>query len=122
MGNSLRLTQIALGLVGTAAALTVTTFTTELGSVGTKVASFIATLCIGTLSAFNIGGKADSMRRAWRHVTLAVIRFRSEPNFSIADLTKAYDTGEQLVGDVPFNTAQLKTNDGRNAASVRPAP
>src|SRR5438477_7296355 len=46
IANSLRLLQIALGVIGTAAALTVTTFTTELGSMRTKICTLTAALCL----------------------------------------------------------------------------
>jgi hypothetical protein len=103
VGNSLRVTQILLALIGTAAALIVGTFTEEMGTFYTKVTSFIAAFSIAILSGFNIGGKADSMRKAWRHLTAASVSYQEDPDYAMADLVKAYDEAEAMIGDVPFH-------------------
>lgn len=103
IGNALRLTHVLLVLAGTAAALLVATFTGDLEPGSVKLFTYVATLCIGTLTAFNVAGKADSTRRAWRHVTTAILKFRADPSFTIADLIRAYEDAEIMIGDVPFN-------------------
>src|SRR5262245_1505017 len=104
-GNGLRTLQIFLGVGSMTAALLVATFTDELMQQGfaLKGASFTAALFAGLLTAFNIGGKADALRRAWRHVTAAILRYEAGTHGGILDLIKAYEEAEVIVGDVPFH-------------------
>ncbi len=108
IANSLRILQVALGVIGTAAALLVTTFTGELGTFRTKILTFVAAFCLGTLTAFDIGGKANQTRNAWREVAVAVIKYQhtklpSEQAFD--DLIAAYKRAEEIVGDVAFRSS-----------------
>lgn len=102
IANSLRFLQVALGIGGVAAALIVTTFTDELGNRRTKLIALIAALCIGILTAFDIGSKANSTRRAWRHVTTAILKYQSDPSYEVQKLIDAYAEAEVMVGDVQF--------------------
>jgi hypothetical protein len=108
IGNSLRATQIALGTVATASGLYVATFT-DLNPTYTKVGTFVAAFCLGLLSAFNIGAKADSMRRAWRHVTAACVLYKGDAGFTLERLVKAYAEAESMVGDVVFHGRDSKS-------------
>jgi hypothetical protein len=108
IANSLRILQVGLGVIGTAAALLVTTFTSELGTFRTKILTFVAAFCLGTLTAFDIGGKANQTRNAWREVAVAVIKYQhtklpSEQAFD--DLIAAYKRAEEIVGDVAFRSS-----------------
>jgi hypothetical protein len=124
MGNLLRFTHVVLVLAGTAAALLVATFTGELAPIYVKSLTYIATLSIGTLTAFNIAGKADSTRRAWRHVSAAILKFRTDPSFTIAALIRAYEDAEVMIGDVPFNAPDRPplTTGGMSFVGAQPAP
>ena len=102
IANSLRLLQIALGVIGTAAALTVTTFTTELGSMRTKICTLTAAFCLGTLTAFDIGGKADKTRQAWRQMTGAIMLYRYDSAYTLPKLIEAYEKAEDVIGGVTF--------------------
>jgi hypothetical protein len=102
IANSLRFTQVTLGIVATASALTVTTFTDELGTFWVKICSFLAAFCIGILVAFDIGGKANKTRRAWRHLNTAILRYQSIPASSLDNLIDSYSQAEAIVGDVEF--------------------
>ena len=102
IANSLRILQMFLGVLGTVAALFVTSFTSEIGVRWIKVCSFVAAISIAILSAFDVGAKADSTRRGWRHLTAAILRFKTDPNFTEQQLIDAYSEGEAMVGDVPF--------------------
>jgi hypothetical protein len=105
-------TQVILGVVATAAGLYVATFT-DFNPTYTKVGTFIAAFCLGVLSAFNIGGKADSTRRAWRHVTAACMLYKGDPTVTLERLVKAYSEAEAMVGDVPFHGSDAKTSPQR---------
>lgn len=102
IGNTLRTIQIILGVIATAAGLYVATFT-ELNPSLTRIGTYIAAFCLGMLSAFNIGGKADSMRRAYRYLTAACILYKGDQSFSLNKLVEAYKEAEIIVGDVPFH-------------------
>jgi len=121
IGNSLRLTQVVLGVVATAAGLYVATFT-DFKPAYTKIGTFIAAFCLGVLSAFNIGGKADSTRRAWRHVTAACMMYKGDPTFTLERLVKAYTEAEAMVGDVPFHGLDPKASLQRGSSEHRGGP
>lgn len=104
----LRITQVALGVVGTASALAVTAFAENLGTIWVKVFSFLAAFCIGILAAFDIGGKANATRRAWRHLNTAILRYRSVPTSTLDSLIDSYSQAEEMVGGVNFR--QPETN------------
>jgi len=65
-----------------------------------KVVSFIAALAIALLSAFELGVKANGFRAAWRTLTAASWRYRYCPEFTIEQLTEAYEAGEREIGDL----------------------
>lgn len=118
IANSLRILQVALGVIGTAAALLVTTFTTELGTFRTKILTFVAALCLGTLTAFDIGGKANQTRNAWRDLAVALIKYQhAKPSSdqSFYDLIAAYKHADEVVGDVAF-----RQQDQQTQATPRP--
>ena len=125
-GNGLRTLQIFLGVGSMTASLLVATFTVELqeqGSLALKGASFTAALFAGLLTAFNVGGKADALRRAWRHVTAAILRYEAVLNANVLDLIKAYEEAEVIVGDVPFHgQSTLTTSAGGSQPEPRPSP
>lgn len=125
IASSLRILQVVLGVIGTAAALLVTTFTTELGTFRTKLLTFVAALCLGTLTAFDIGGKANQTRNAWRDLAVALFKYQHpKPSsdqssyHSFDDLIAAYKHADEVVGDVAFRqqdqptqaTSKSKTN------------
>lgn len=100
----LRFLFVLLGVSATVAALAVTTFTTELTAHGTtylKLGTFVAALSIGLITAFDIGGKANAMRRAVREFTVASILYR-ENELTFDDLVTAYRHCEDIVGDVNY--------------------
>ena len=58
-----------------------------------------AAAATGLLTAFDLSGKGNQMRRAWRHLNAAKLRFEHEPSFSEGQLIKAYEEGEKMIGD-----------------------
>ncbi|MCZ7398091.1 MAG: hypothetical protein O8C62_00155 [Candidatus Methanoperedens sp.] len=61
--------------------------------------AFIAALSVSLLSALDIGSKANRMRRAWRRLNVAIIKFE-EKVISVDELIKAYEDAEEMIGDV----------------------
>lgn len=66
----------------------------------TKWAAFISAFCIGIISAFNFGEKANNFRVAWRNMHTAIIKYEELPEYSINDLIEAYNQSEKIIGDV----------------------
>lgn len=60
----------------------------------------IVAISTGLFGGLDLGSKSNSMRRAWRVLNSAVIRYKEDPTFTINDLMKAYDDGENTIGDV----------------------
>jgi hypothetical protein len=116
LGNLLRIIHVILGVVATAAGLYVATFT-ERDPTYTKLGTFTAAFCLALLTAFNIGGKADSIRRAWRHVTAACMLYKGDPTFTLERLVKAYSEAETMIGDVPFQGVDPKASLQRSTSA-----
>jgi hypothetical protein len=106
MARSLRIVQVGLGLLGTASALTVTTFAADIGTLWVKICSFVAALCIGLLAAFDIGSKANATRQACRHLNRAILRYLHLPESSLDDLIDSYSQAQDMVGGVTYRQLQ----------------
>ena len=62
-------------------------------------AAFGAALSIGLLSAFDLGSKANRLRRAWRLLRAEFLRFR-ENRCDAERLIDTYLIAEDIIGDV----------------------
>lgn len=62
--------------------------------------ALVAAVSTGLLGGLDLGTKSNNMRKAWRVLNSAVIRYKEDPDFTIKDLMKAYDDGENTIGDV----------------------
>ena len=60
-----------------------------------------AAICVGILTALDLGIKANGFRNAWRHMTAAMARYHSIPEFTTEQLIRAYENAESLIGDLP---------------------
>jgi hypothetical protein len=113
MANWDRGLQMALGVTGLAAALALSTFADFFKSpYWTKMLAFIAALCFGVLSAFDIGGKADAARTGWRHLNTAILKYQNNPKYTIDNLIDAYSDGEAMVGNVRFQAQGVSSGRG----------
>jgi hypothetical protein len=120
MAILLRVTFVFLGSVATVAGLVVTTFNGEIGTWWTKIFALSAAAALGLLTAFDISGKANAVRKAWRNLNAAAILYREDPTYSFAELLKEYKKGEDLVGDV--NYIPQKTDEGKGATDKTETP
>ena len=100
---------VGLGIIATGAALTVATFTEQLSPWQLKCCTFASAFSFGVLTAFDLGGKANAVRRAWRELTAAAILFRDDPTFQLSDLVQAYRRGEEIIGDVNYTPHRSET-------------
>lgn len=109
--GQLRFAQVFLGVLGTSAALAVTTFTLELSPIIVKGLSFTAALCIGLITAFDLNGRANIVRRAWRHLNTVALRYRNVPEASLDSVVDAYSQAEEMLGDVTFQRLANERRD-----------
>jgi hypothetical protein len=61
--------------------------------------SFGAAVSIGLISAFDLGSKANRIRRAWRKLRTAYLRYKAG-KLAADDLIKIYEESEDIIGDV----------------------
>ena len=61
--------------------------------------SFIAAVSIGLLSAFDLGSKANRVRRAWRILNVSLMRYE-KGKLPIENLLEKYLEAEEIIGDV----------------------
>jgi hypothetical protein len=111
IARCLRILQVALGILGTASALTVTTFAAEIGTFWVKVCSFIAAVSVGILTAFDIGGKANATRLAYRHLNRAILRYRYVPASSLDNLLDSFSHAQDIVGGVNYREMEPSKTD-----------
>jgi len=98
----LRITFILLGSMATVSGLIATTFTRDLPWYWVKICTCSAAASIGLLTAFDISGKANAMRRACRSLRAAIMLYQFDATFTIADLINQYRKDQELVGDVNY--------------------
>jgi hypothetical protein len=101
----LRILFFVLVLSSIIGALVLSTFTEALAtkhSLILKAFGFLAALSTSLLTGLDIAGKANKTRRAVRIFVAASTRFKTQDNYSVEDLKKAYEAAEDLIGDVNF--------------------
>jgi hypothetical protein len=108
LAKRLQMTYVIMGVVATICSLAVATFTAELGSAGIKAFSFTAALALGLITSFDIGGKANAARGAWRLLNSAVLAYSDDSEFTIQELHKQYEAGETMLGDIRFSAPRDK--------------
>jgi hypothetical protein len=56
--------------------------------------------------------KSNNMRRAWRILNTAVLRYQNEKEFTMEKLIEAYKIGEETIGDVTVALSTSSKPDG----------
>ena len=59
-----------------------------------------AAVSVGLMSGFNLGAKANSMRRAWRSLNAALLKYNHGVDNDAGNLIAAYAEAEAIIGDV----------------------
>jgi hypothetical protein len=111
MAVYLRIFHVSLGISATFFSALAAT---QIGSIGdniTKIFAFIATVSIALMTAFNLGGKSNNTRAAWRHLNAQVMLF-NQGACDEKDVIKAYEEAENLIGDVSYQGTALDRNHG----------
>lgn len=90
----LRATYSILGL-----SVIIASVMTGAGWVQEKVA-LLAAIATGALTYYKLETRSDNMRNAWRMLNTAVLRYKTEEDFTIKELNEAYIKGEETIGNV----------------------
>ena len=61
--------------------------------------SFVAAVSVGLLSAFDLGSKANRVRRAWRLLNVSLMKYK-KGKMPIEKLLDIYLEAEEIIGDV----------------------
>lgn len=99
---------VVLGLFATLFALVVASFGSDLGETGTKVCALIATASAGIMTAFDIGGKGNALRKSWRQLNCARILYENDPSYTLEKLVSIYAECEENIGFVTYNNLTKK--------------
>lgn len=101
----LRRLLVVLGILAIGCSLTATAFTGEgkgeNDKIRLKILSCVASASVIVLTSFNIAGKGNNARNAYRHLLYAVELFRYGL-LSIEGLVKAHKEAEIILGSVDF--------------------
>jgi hypothetical protein len=76
----------------------------QIGSVSNgeaKIFAFIAAVSIALMTTFNLGGKSNDTRAAWRQLNSAVMKF-NKGIIKPEELVNAYVEAEARIGDVTY--------------------
>ena len=103
LASGLQKSYVILGVLATVASLVVVAFTAELSDMWIKILVMIPSLCLGLMTAFDLGNKANNARAAWRVLNAAVLSYENDETFTIQDLQKQYAAGEALLGEIKYN-------------------
>ncbi|SDG77498.1 MULTISPECIES: hypothetical protein [unclassified Duganella] len=99
---AVRLTRLyaLLGALSVSCSLFVATFVgTDAALTGSiRVVAFVGTASLAWIGTFNMGGKANALRSAWRLLNAACIRYKYEESYTFEELHAQYVAGESLLG------------------------
>jgi len=122
IATTLRIIFVTLGCIATVAAIVATTFNEQMGILWTKVCICSAAVAVGLLTAFDIAGKANAMRRACRNLRAAIMLYKWESTFTVADLISEYRRGQDLVGDVNYIPQRAGVEPKKRSPNARSQP
>jgi hypothetical protein len=100
--NYLRLVHALLTISATVSSFLVASKVADQGSVIRPYISWIAftaAVSVGLLSAFDLGSKANRVRRAWRILNVSLMRYK-KGKLPIEQLLEKYFEAEEIIGDV----------------------
>ncbi|MEO6980294.1 MAG: hypothetical protein ABI113_18020, partial [Mucilaginibacter sp.] len=102
----LRITYVIIGTVAILCSVFVTTFISGAEKSEYKqwlpFVSFASTASLTLITAFNLGAKGNNCRNAYRHLENSYMRYKAEPDYTLADLVKAKNEAEKIIGGVDF--------------------
>jgi len=101
--NLLRACRILFYLIGTGCVAVIVAFADKLDARILSILSLSAGMAVGAVSAFGWARKANRMRRAWRMVSAARLRYLTGVR-DIEYLIDVYERAESIIGDVNFDS------------------
>ncbi|MDI9863508.1 hypothetical protein QM480_04185 [Flectobacillus sp. DC10W] len=107
MANLLQTCLIVFGFLTISTSICIASFSQDIGIFATKVLAAINTLLLTSITAFSLVTKASNVRNGWRHLSKAMYQYQAK-SIDIKELIKAYEEGENMLGNVDFNYNQPK--------------
>jgi hypothetical protein len=95
----LRVAYIFLVLLSIVSSVIVASKFSSLDPIWVEILAMTAAISVGLLSALDIGGNANRMRKAWRKLNAAVIKYEEEENYTIEELLSTYEAAEAMIAD-----------------------
>ncbi len=99
MAGFLRTSHLLLGLISVSGSILVASKINSIDPIYIEWIAFSVALSVGLQTGFDLGGKANRVRRAWRHVNWSYIKYKSKSH-EFDKLIDDYRIGEKIVGDV----------------------
>jgi hypothetical protein len=96
----LRISHFVLVLIATICTVLVAAKLTVFQQALVQWLAALSAVSVSLISAFDLGSKANRMKWAWRKLNAAVILFQEDSDTTIKQLIKAYEKGEEIIGDV----------------------
>lgn len=88
---------ILAGAIITASSATAAAGQTFMSPIVSAVLGILAAVSVAITNAVDTGTKYDRYRKAWVHLNTAIMRYKTERDFLIKDVTNAYETGENVI-------------------------
>jgi hypothetical protein len=98
-----------LGILAVGSSLAITAFADNVDVVVVKILSFVSTLILTLFAVFNILGKHNDIRKAWRHLNNAYLKYNAQI-IDLPELVKVKSEAELMLGYIDFNSALFKPN------------
>ena len=96
------------GIIAVGCSLAVPVFAAYLPTIWIQILSFSSTLILTLFAVFNVFGKHNDIRKAWRYLNHAYLKY-SANNLELKDLVEAKNETETMLGYIDFDSALIKT-------------
>lgn len=100
MAGVLRFIHITLGILAVVFSILVASKINSIDKIYIEWFAFTAAVAIGLQTGFDLGNKANRMRKAWRLLNWSLLKFNNCEKHTLENLIDDYMTAEEIVGDV----------------------
>jgi len=121
--NRLVYITISLGLLIIVPSVLVSVYTATdlLSRQQLKVLACTSTISLTLLTAFNIVGKGNNARKAWRVLNAGIYNYESGI-WTMTELIRSYEEGERIMCDVDFSYGMAPPKPAKNTERAPQAP
>lgn len=91
---------IFLGAISIIAPLIVAGFTDLLGDFLTRLVSFCGAIAVGIIGGFRLSMHANKSRRAYIELRSAIVRYETNPDFTLDNLAEEYTSIAKTIGSI----------------------